>query len=186
VAQDLSVIVQPAGGLNQHGTAAPGVCISTDKGLHFYSVAFAGVPANASTAGPKGVVCTDKDHCHAYNGQEFDAGTAQIYYTANASMGKASTWTAAAVPSAFATSSEITLQAMFFAPDGAHGWCAGNNDRKPLLLRTTDGGHTWTDVSSQISAITSNELYGGFALDNDHVWAVGRNGTLVATSTAQQ
>jgi len=186
VAQDLSVIVTPAGGLNQHGTAAPGVCISTDRGAHFYNVAFAGVPAGVSSPGPLGVTCTDKDNCYAYNGLQFQEGTAYIYYSSNASAGKASTWTKATVPPAFATSSDVSIQGLFFAPDKAHGWAVGHDAHKALLLRTTDSGKTWTDVSEKVRAASDNDLYNGFALDNDNVVLVGRFGTVLVTSGAQQ
>ncbi len=188
VAQDLSVIVTPAGGLNMHGTAPAGVCISTDRGAHFYSIAFANLPTEADNdhAGPLGVTCTDKDNCYAYNGVQFGKGSAYVYYTSNASAGKASTWTKATMPSGFATSDSVSIQGLFFAPDKAHGWAVGNDSHKALLLRTTDSGHTWTDVSASVRAVKENDLYNGFALDNDHVWLVGRFGTVLATSSAQQ
>ncbi|MBK7862600.1 MAG: hypothetical protein IPJ65_29125 [Archangiaceae bacterium] len=185
VAPDLSVIVTLSGGLNQDGDAAPGVCISTDQGLHFYNRPFLGVPTDVSSPGPIGVYCTDKDHCWAFNGLPFQKGTAYIYGSTNASAGKTSTWSAATVPTGFATAEDVELTGMFFAPDGTHGWVVGNKSRKPLMLRTTDSGKTWTDVSGSVSAAQS-DLYGGFALDADHVWVVGRYGALLATSTAQQ
>ncbi|MEQ1848341.1 MAG: hypothetical protein ABL983_22510 [Nitrospira sp.] len=187
--QDLSVIVGVTGGLNERSSASPGVCISTDQGQHFYNVAFSGGSFGTSQPGPKGVTCTDKDHCYAYSGKGLDpADAAYIYYTSNASAGKTSTWTAATVPSSWATSQQaIALQALFFAPDKTHGWAVGNSDRHSLLVRTTDGGHTWTDVSSQIDGLpNSADLYDGFAVDANHVWVVGRFGFIAATTTAQQ
>lgn len=186
IAQDLSVIVTPAGGLNQNGTAKPGVCISVDKGAHFYNVAFTGAPQDVSSPGPVGVTCADKDTCWAYNGLIAQNGTAYIYYTTNASAGKASTWTRAMLPAGVTTGTDTTLSGIFFAPDKMHGWTVGNLNHHALLLRTTDGGRTWQDVSGSVQGVKDNDLYNGFALDNDHVWLAGRFGTLMATRTAQQ
>jgi len=186
IAQDLSVIVTPAGGLNQSGTAKPGVCISVDKGAHFYNVAFTGVPDDVSSPGPLGVMCSDKDTCWAYNGLSNQAGTVYIYYTTNASAGKASTWTRAMLPASVTTGDDTTLSGIFFAPDKMHGWTVGNIAHHPLVMRTTDAGKTWKDVSGSVQAATDADLYNGFALDNDHVWLAGRFGTLLATRTAQQ
>jgi hypothetical protein len=186
IAQDLSVMVAPAAGLNQAGTAKPGVCISTDRGAHFFNVPFTGTPDDVSSPGPVGVKCVDKDTCWAYNGLEFQKGTAYIYYTTNASAGKTSTWTRAMLPDNVSAGQETTLSGIFFAPDRMHGWAVGNIDHHALLLRTGDGGHTWKDVSDSVQGVKNNDLYNGFALDNDHVWLVGRFGTLMATKTAQQ
>jgi hypothetical protein len=186
IAQDLSVVVSPAGGLNQSGTARPGVCISVDRGAHFYNVPFAGTPEDVAAPGPIGVTCADKDICWAYNGVIAEAGTAYIYFTTNASAGKASTWTRAMLPASITKGSDTTLSGVFFAPDKMHGWTVGNLDHHALLLRTTDGGKTWADVSDSVQGIKDNDLYNGFALDNDHVWLAGRFGTLMATRTAQQ
>lgn len=187
IAQDLSVIVGVTGGLNVRSKSSPGVCISTDQGQHFYNVAFSGFPTSTSDISPQGVTCTDKDHCYAYSGNGLDFG-ASIYYTSNASAGKTSTWTAATVPSSWASSQQaIALKALFFAPDKIHGWALGNSDHNSLLVRTTDSGHTWTDVSSQIRGLSNSaDLYDGFAVDADHVWVVGRFGFIAATTTAQQ
>ncbi len=186
VAPDLSLMVTVAGGLNQDGRALPGVCISTDQGQHFYNVPFSGLPTGGSSPGPRGVTCTDTEHCYAYNGIEYEPGTAYIYRTSNASSGKASTWVAASVPPGFATAEDIHLDGMFFAPDKTHGWAVGNKAHHALLLRTTDGGQTWSDVSASVRSVLDHDLYGGFALDANHVWLAGRFGTLLVSSTAQQ
>lgn len=194
-AKDLSVIVHPAFGLNQnsyremnnlenmYGVNKPGVCISTDKGRHFYFKEFP-ENLNVSSPGPFGVTCLDKDTCFAFNGTQFQANS-YIYYSTDASKGKASTWTKATIPVAFPTSSDITISAIFFAPDKLHGWAAGNNSRAPMLLRTVDGGHTWADVSGQVAALATSDLINGFAIDANHIWVTGRYGFVGYTDTAQ-
>ncbi|MFZ5439520.1 MAG: hypothetical protein ACOZQL_05910 [Myxococcota bacterium] len=194
-AQDLSVLLHPAYGLNQNswrelnnkeaqfGALKPGVCISTDKGRHFY---FVELPENlnVSSPGPFGVTCLDKDTCFAFNGTQFQANS-YVYYSTNASAGKASTWAKATLPASFAASSDITLSALFFAPDKTHGWAVGNNSRKPLLLRTVDGGKTWTDISGQVSSLADSDLINGFALDANRIWITGRYGFVGTTDSAQ-
>lgn len=90
------------------------------------------------------------------------------------------------LPAGVTMGSETTLSGIFFAPDKMHGWTVGNLNHHALLLRTTDGGKTWQDVSDRVQGVKDNDLYNGFALDNDHIWLVGRFGTLMATRTAQQ
>ena len=194
-AQDLSVLIHPAYGLNQNswrelnnketefGAIKPGLCISTDKGRHF---SFKELPENlqVSSPGPFGVTCLDKDTCFAFNGTQSQANT-YLYKSTNASMGKNSTWTKATLPAAFATSTDITLAAVFFAPDKRHGWAVGNNNRKPLLLRTSDAGLTWVDISGQVAALADSDLVNGFALDKDRIWVVGRYGFVGTTGAAQ-
>ena len=197
IATDLSVIVAPSGGLNQSYTdmqsaaPRPGVCISTDQGQHFYYAAFNNLPGSVATdaasPGPLGVNCVNKDTCYAFSGESNQAGTGYIYYSTNASQGVNSTWTLATMPSGFATSDTIDLYDLFFAPGGTHGWAVGDNSHAPLLLRTTDSGHTWTDVSTSVAGLTGvADLYTGFALDADHIWVGGRYGFIAATDTAQQ
>ncbi len=193
--KDLGVMIHPANGLNQNswrelanreamfGAVKPGVCISTDKGRHFFFKEFPET-LNVSSPGPFGVTCLDNDTCFAFNGTQFQANT-YIYFTTNASQGKASTWTKATVPAGFAASTDITLSAMFFAPDKTHGWAVGNNSRKPLLLRTTDAGRTWVDISGQVTALADSDLVNGFALDANRIWVVGRYGFVGTTGSAQ-
>ena len=186
ISQDLKLAIAPSGGLNQRGTAAPGVCISTDGGTNFYQVPFTGVRHDTDANGPNAVTCLDSNRCFAFNGVQFQDGSSWVYYTNNALLGKASTWTRATVPASWGTTTTEHPTAIFFAPDGMHGWIAGNSDNHAMLLRTTDGGHSWTDVSGQVAALTENQLIAGFALDNDHIWVTGERGTLLATDTASQ
>jgi len=184
ISPDLALVVLPAGGLNQRGTAKPGVCISTDRGKTFFQSPFAGLPDDTDNAGPMAVTCLDVNRCFAFNGLNFGGNAIYVYYTANASMGKASTWTRATLPAGLPSASTIDPRFLFFAPDGMHGWLAGANDGGPMLLRTTDGGHSFTDVTGSVRAVTSERLHSGFALDADHIWVGGENGALLFTDTA--
>src|SRR5690606_21807032 len=139
-------------------------CISTDKGRHFYFKELPEPDTDRSSPGPFGVTCVDKDNCFAFNGTQFQP-TSYIYYSTDATKGKASTWTKATIPAGFAESTDITISAIFFAPDKVHGWAVGNNSRKPLLMRTTDGGDSWADISAQVASLAESDLIGGFALD---------------------
>ncbi|MBS2032402.1 MAG: hypothetical protein JST54_31190 [Deltaproteobacteria bacterium] len=197
IAGDLSVVVGPSGGLNQNYTdmqsaaPRPGVCISTDQGQHFYYSAFTNLPfdpSGSSSPGPSGITCTDKDHCYAFSGSQGGMnGSAYIYSSSNASANKTSTWTGATLPASLTATDSADIHDVFFAPDGTHGWAVGNINHAALLLRTTDSGHTWTDVSSSVVGLNgSADLYSGFALDADHIWVGGRYGFLAATDTAQQ
>lgn len=186
IAPDLSVVVMPATPFlpdRVPDPVQPGVCISTDGGRTFLNVPF--TLASGADEGPKGATCIDKDHCFAYGGAQFGEEPAFIQYTSNASAGIDSTWIAATIPAAWMTGTE--LKGIFFAPDGVHGWVVGHTSRKSLLGRTTDGGKTWTDVSSSIRGALDNpnDLYAGFALDKDHIWVGGNLGSFASTSQAQ-
>jgi hypothetical protein len=63
------------------------------------------------------------------------------------------------------------LQAMCFS-DPRHGAIVGLNG---LLLRTDDGGQTWTRDSSEFTS----DLYSVFMLDSTHAWAAGENGLVL-------
>ncbi|MGV3620309.1 MAG: hypothetical protein ACO1OB_05815 [Archangium sp.] len=194
---DLGIMIHPAYGLNQSswrqiknneatfGASKAGVCISTDKGRHFYFKELPESDAELSSPGPFGVTCLDNDTCFAFNGTSFQQNS-YIYYSTNATQGKNSTWTRATLPAAFATNNQIGIAALFFAPDKVHGWAVGNNARKPMLLRTTDSGHTWTDVSGQVTQLAESDLINGFALDKDRIWVTGRYGFIGTTDTAQK
>ncbi len=65
----------------------------------------------------------------------------------------------------------LTLASVAFV-DAQNGWIAGfyANMGRSLILRTTDGGGTWTIEAD----IEGEELRRLFALDRDHVWAIGQ------------
>ena len=58
--------------------------------------------------------------------------------------------------------------------DGAVGWAVGTYG---TILRSTDGGVTWTQ---QVTPTTAN-LYGVAAIDGRTAWAVGQAGTVLCT-----
>src|SRR5262249_21672158 len=151
---------------------------STDGGHTFFQRPFSGMP-NAIAPGPIAVMCIDSDRCFAYNGLDFEAGTMYVYFTTNASHGVNSTWAPATIPDAIARADQADPRYMFFAPDDMHGWLVGSNNAQAMVLRTTDGGHTWTDASGPVLSASDHKLATGFALDADHVWLGGDNGAFL-------
>jgi hypothetical protein len=177
VAADDSLIIAPAGAVNQAGDDTAGVCISTDHGHTFHHSAFAGI---AMGAGPVGVTCTSKDHCVAVGGLQSNPGSAYVFVSTNASSGATSTWTMAVTP---ALPTDTLLRAAAFAPDGMTGWLVGiTSANGPLLFTTIDGGATWADATSTISALAQgNKLHSVYAFDATHVWIGGENDTLLTS-----
>jgi photosystem II stability/assembly factor-like uncharacterized protein len=93
------------------------------------------------------------------------------------------TWRDVPLPGAVASRS-IELPAGFFAPDGQHGWLAGQdrNASSAVLLATTDGGASWTavdGVADAVNAFHGGKLYTGFALDATHIWLGGEGGLVM-------
>lgn len=173
VAPDLGIILSPAHTLNQSSSDATGICISTDEGASFHLAPFTEV---ADLLGPIAMTCTSSDHCVAMGGQMFVADSTYAYVSRNASLGSGSTWTRATLP----TFSNTTLpRAIVFAPDALHGWAMGEDDREGFLWATTDGGNTWTDVTSQIRGLSTGRLWAGFALDGTHLMVGGESSTLL-------
>jgi photosystem II stability/assembly factor-like uncharacterized protein len=64
----------------------------------------------------------------------------------------------------------LTLAAIQFV-DAQHGWIVGffANIGRSLILRTVDGGATWTIDAD----IAGEELRALFAIDSEHAWAIG-------------
>jgi photosystem II stability/assembly factor-like uncharacterized protein len=100
----------------------------------------------------------------------------KILETTNAGL----TWTA------HESGTELALYAVRFT-DEQHGWISG---QEGLILHTEDGGKTWTKQESNAIYVDPREpdnkqplyLFGLWALDNDHAWAVGDRSILTSTS----
>jgi photosystem II stability/assembly factor-like uncharacterized protein len=67
------------------------------------------------------------------------------------------------------------LYSIRFAPDGKTGWIVGEDG---LILKTTDGGDTWTEQDSG----NPNSLFKVAVIDDQDAVAVGDNGAIVRTS----
>jgi hypothetical protein len=177
VAADGAIVLYTGNGLNQQQTdAASGVCISTDGGNRFHLAKLPGLTPDIN--GPTAMTCTSKDHCVVAGGMVFTAKSSYVYVSNNASMGAASTWTAAKIP---ATTDNTIPYEIFFAPDGSNGWLVGAFDgNKPMLWSTTDGGATWTDQTGTVSALTERQIWSGYAFDATHVVLGGEIGNLIS------
>jgi len=70
---------------------------------------------------------------------------------------------------------DLPLNDVFFS-DAQHGWIAGgywsNEDARPILLKTTDGGNTW-NIDKNVPYLV-NEI---FFRDNRQGWVVGSDST---------
>ena len=79
---------------------------------------------------------------------------------------------------------DVALYAVRFTDD-QHGFISGQD---ALILHTDDGGKTWQKQESNANFQERDEapqplyLFGLFALDNDHAWAVGDRSILTSTS----
>jgi len=70
------------------------------------------------------------------------------------------------------------LRAVCF-PAVATGWTVGSSGVAGLILRSDNGGASWTPQSANTSA----RLNAVFFIDATHGWAVGENGVILHTST---
>ncbi len=124
---------------------------------------------------------------------DFDAGlggTSQIWQTTDAGA----TWTTTTIP-AYASTSNLVLSVIFFAPSGTVGYVGGQDQASdtPLVWKTTDGGNTWVDVDDRAGLIaaadaagTFGRIFSGFALDDDHFWVGGDHGAVFYNATGGQ
>ncbi len=154
-------------------TAAPSfdpqICVSTNGGTAFYP-ALLDVDDDASQNAPSGVVFSSAQNGITWWGST----TAKPYIQRTTDGGK--TWTRVALPASVATHG-LELNGGFFAPDGQHGWIVGydHDTHLALALSSSDGGASW----ATIAGLGEAKLYSGFALDADHVWIGGDQGTLL-------
>lgn len=163
----------PAGGV--------AVCVSTNGAQTWTKVTMPNPPA--SPPDTRNVYFMDDTHGIFFGGDAITGDTAFVYYTADGSN-----WTAATIPPQAATD-VVGLFSAFFAPDHTTGWMLGKksgDDAAPPLLfwKTTDGGKTWTDITTTSFTGTSIDPTGfspmvvGFALDANNIWIGGHDGGL--------
>ena len=69
------------------------------------------------------------------------------------------------------------LYAVHFAADKATGYAVGSNN---TILRTTDGGFSWTEQTARTDVAFS----GVFVRDKDNAFLVGSRGTVLTTTNA--
>jgi hypothetical protein len=168
---DLTIVMYPAGGVNQGATDPPGVCISRDGGATFHQVPFEGM--SAEEVGPLAIYCLDNDRCWAFGGIPFDGAPAYVYASTNAST--ATPIWRRAVPAGEAD--DHRPRAISFAPDGQHGWLVGDDG---LVWTSADGGATWSDVSGTFVALAGMlDWTSVFAVDATRAWIGGASGALV-------
>lgn len=157
------------------------VCVSHDGGVSFFPKKMTGVGEDAAGFPPSGVAFTSPTVGIAFWGNNIYPGQQYILRTTDAGE----TWTAVAVPADVAQKS-IEFQNAFFAPDGQSGWIVGYNYENSiaLMLKTTDGGLTWSsasgDLAAKVNAAGGGKLFTGFALDANHLWVGGERGVLMA------
>jgi hypothetical protein len=184
------------GGMNLHVSAdgktivypqsTVAVCVTTDGGTTWNKV----VPPNPPASPPQGrnIYFMDDTHGLFFGGDDITGDTAFIYVTSNGGT----TWTAATIPAQGANDVHA-LFSTFFAPDHATGWIVGKQSfddaaPPPLLWKTTDGGSTWKDIAttsftgSPIDPTGFSELTCGFALDAQHIWVGGHDGSLFSNA----
>jgi len=164
-----------------YGDAPAGVCRSIDGGGTFFPVTFPSPPADAALAVPYVLVFSDATHGLAARANDLADGAAYIYTTADAGA----TWTAATVPATVnAPGAAAYFSGGFYAPDGQHAWIVGGtlkSEARALLLKSSDGGKTWKDVSGTLATVpaAAAKFHTGFALDADHIWIGGEHGGLL-------
>jgi hypothetical protein len=179
------------GGMNLHVSAdgktivypqsTAAVCVSTNGAQSWTKV----VPPNPPATPPdaRNIYFMDDTHGIFYGGDDL-GDTAFVYYTANGG----SAWTASTIPAQGAQDIHALFWA-FFAPDHQNGWIVGKQSLDdaappPLLWKSTDGGKTWTDITTTSFSGTSidptgfSELTVGFALDAQNIWLGGHDGAL--------
>ena len=154
--------VEYAVGNNQSG--AETILVSTDgqtwnKATVSGSQPLYGVSAARVQSASASPPVTDGTHAWAVG------GGGQIYATANSG----STWATQASPTT------QTLNAVF-ALDDTDVWAVGNNSGSAETILFYNGS-TWSSVGPSLGR--GQPLYGVWAADTSHVWAVGGGGTIL-------
>jgi hypothetical protein len=168
-----------------HGGDPMGVCRSTDGGKNFLPVTMPNPPAGAAGDEPTTVLMTTATHGITAGSNDLVDDSAFAYTTDDGGA----TWTQATLPSTVtAAGAHAAIVSSFAAPDGQHIWLVGMtlvSDAHALLLKSSDAGKTWKDISGALAAIpaAANKMHTGFALDANNIWIGGDYGALLYSST---
>jgi photosystem II stability/assembly factor-like uncharacterized protein len=152
----------------------PGACVSLDGGNTFH---YAELPSGeVAYGGPRGLRCNDAEHCWLFG--DGSATEPSYVYRSSGSLSAGVSWIRAMIPDG----PERKFRNIAFAPDHRHGWLVGSEaPDRGLLLKTEDGGATWSD-----NLVTANadfegaELLSVFALDARNIWVGGASGLLLS------
>ncbi len=166
---------------------APQICVSTDGGKSFYPKLLPDVPEDERPFPPAGVTFVNATTGITWYANNIYQGQGYIYRTTDAG----NTWARVPLPADVAPKG-LELMGASFAPDGLHGWIAGFNysNSIALLLKTSDGGATWSadsgDLATKVSLAGGGKLRAVFALDEYHLWVGGERGMLLANDAGGQ
>jgi hypothetical protein len=163
-----------------------GVCRSTDGGKTFLPVAFPNPPAAAAELRPRVIAFSDGTHGIAASLLDQASG-GYVYVTSDGGA----TWTAGKLPDEITSSPDFPYVATgMFAPGGQTGYLAGTfgGTNGPVLLKTTDGGKTWSNLSAALDAVPASHvaIHTVFALDDKNVWIGGDQGALLYSASGGQ
>jgi hypothetical protein len=161
------------------------VCVTTNGGTTWNKVVPPNPPSNPPDS--RNIYFMDDSHGIFYGGDDL-GDTAFVYTTSNGGT----SWTAATVPPQGAQDVH-KLSSAFFAPDHQTGFLVGKQSLDdaappPLLWKSTNGGATWTDITTTTFTGTPidpsgfSELTCGFAVDAQHIWLGGHDGSLFANT----
>ena len=164
------------------------MCRSTDSGHTFVDVSANIMPSSFTSHNPPlGFLFTSATAGIAYYGSELDnPGTAYVLYSSDGG----DNWTVATLPAAAMTNS-ISLNMAFASPSGSLFLVGGGNGL--VLFKSTDGVHTWMDISANIASFASAmggsapvRLVAGYAFDDQHIWVGSDDGFIAYTATGGQ
>ena len=168
----------------------PGICRSTDGGFEFQPIDFATNQMLAKE--PYAIFFTTATHGVAASSNDVLDNTGYVYVTDDAGA----TWKPGTLPASVnVAGSQTAIVGAFASPDGSAIWLVGFSGSSavlPLLLKSTDGGNTFKDISAALdqAVVASNvhlsKLHAGFALDRDHIWVGGNNGGLFYSPTGAE
>lgn len=178
-------------GGNNGGAGPPTICYSSDGGQSFVDVGANLSPASFSSENYPWIFLytSNTDVLGAFGSELQGPSTTFVLYSTDGGKD----WTQGTLPASAANMTTLigafatpSASSMFLVGDGV-GLYPGASDTNSVLLmyKSSDGGHTWTDLSAKLAHLPNPplRLSSGFALDDDHVWIGGENGFIAYSAT---